>query len=206
MQIPLLFPIALFGIVNMYVNERLLLAYYYKQPPIYDMDLHQESLRKVKLAPILCFLFGCWTFGNTHIFYNQADFKEYRNEKTNPNHYVFSDKGYDATQPSFIFFIIAVMVQFGNFNYSIFDKYFKIRSTRKLDLNEHLGTYWSCLSAYHQKLWYTSETYKRKVLKIKTISEDNLEILRKQKNEKSRTLIGYPNYDILSNLQYADMF
>jgi len=33
MQIPLLFPIALFGIFNMYMNERLLLAYYYKQPP-----------------------------------------------------------------------------------------------------------------------------------------------------------------------------
>lgn len=64
MQIPILFPIALFGIFNMYMNERLLLAYYYKQPPMYDMELHLESLARVRMAPILCFLLGYWSIGN----------------------------------------------------------------------------------------------------------------------------------------------
>ena len=36
MNLPLLFPIALFGIFNMLVVEKLCLAYYYKQPPMYD--------------------------------------------------------------------------------------------------------------------------------------------------------------------------
>ena len=64
MFIPILFPITLFGIFNMYINERLLLAYYYKKPPMYDMELHMESLMRVRLAPILCFLMGFWSLGN----------------------------------------------------------------------------------------------------------------------------------------------
>ena len=40
MNIPLLFPIALVGIINMYIVERLTLAYYYQQPPMYDAKLN----------------------------------------------------------------------------------------------------------------------------------------------------------------------
>jgi hypothetical protein len=65
MQIPLLFPIALFGIFNMYMNERLLLAYYYKKPPMYDLALHLEALTRIRFAPILCFLLAFWNMNNT---------------------------------------------------------------------------------------------------------------------------------------------
>ena len=34
--LPMLFPIALFGLINNYFTERILLAYYYKQPPMLD--------------------------------------------------------------------------------------------------------------------------------------------------------------------------
>lgn len=33
LAIPMLFPITMFGIFNMYVCERLMMAYYYRQPP-----------------------------------------------------------------------------------------------------------------------------------------------------------------------------
>ena len=64
MCVPLLFPITLFGIFNMYMNDRLLLAYFYKQPPKYDMDIHLESLSELYMAPILSFLLGYWALGN----------------------------------------------------------------------------------------------------------------------------------------------
>ena len=41
---PVLFPIALFGIFNMYLLERLLMAYYYRQPPMLDGRLDTWSL------------------------------------------------------------------------------------------------------------------------------------------------------------------
>jgi len=65
MMIPILFPLALFGFFNMYVNERILLAYYYKQPPVYDLDLHLEALKKVKVAPLLMFMLSYWAIGNS---------------------------------------------------------------------------------------------------------------------------------------------
>lgn len=38
--LPVLFPIAAFTFFNMYVVERVLLAYYYKLPPTYDEKLN----------------------------------------------------------------------------------------------------------------------------------------------------------------------
>ena len=64
MLLPILFPIALFAFVNLYVNERLLLAYYYQQPPIYDDELIRSSITIMKGAPVLMFLMGYWALGN----------------------------------------------------------------------------------------------------------------------------------------------
>ena len=44
MFIPILFPITLFGIFNMYVVERLCLAYYFRQPPLYDAKLNLAAI------------------------------------------------------------------------------------------------------------------------------------------------------------------
>lgn len=69
-MMPILFPIALFAFVNLYVNERLLLAYYYQQPPVYDDELVRLTVHYMKLAPLLMFLMGTWSLGNRQIFYN----------------------------------------------------------------------------------------------------------------------------------------
>jgi hypothetical protein len=69
-----------------------------------------------------------------------------------------------------------------------------------------MGTYWSNLSAFDQKLWYACETYKRKVLNIKTISDESLEILRKDDNYKEKSIEGTPNYEIIQNIEYAERF
>ena len=37
---PIIVPIALLGIFNMYCVERLALAYYYRQPPMFDEKLN----------------------------------------------------------------------------------------------------------------------------------------------------------------------
>ena len=42
--IPLLIPIALIGIINMYLVERLSLAYYYRVPPMYDHRMNKSAI------------------------------------------------------------------------------------------------------------------------------------------------------------------
>ena len=71
MFIPLLFLTTLFGIFNMYVVERLCLAYYYKQPPLYDAKLNLAAIKILKGAPILMFALGYWFLSNRQIFFNE---------------------------------------------------------------------------------------------------------------------------------------
>ena len=43
MFLPILFPIALLGLVNRYIYEKLTIAYYYKEPPKYDNKLIETA-------------------------------------------------------------------------------------------------------------------------------------------------------------------
>ena len=61
--LPILFPIALFTFFNMYVMERILVAYYYIQPPMYGDELDNLTLKYMKLAPLFIVFFGYWFLG-----------------------------------------------------------------------------------------------------------------------------------------------
>jgi hypothetical protein len=76
MFIPILWFITLIGIINFHLAERLLLAYWYRQPPMFDGTLHQYSLNILSFAPLYMFAFGYWAMGNRSIFYyDRIDFK-----------------------------------------------------------------------------------------------------------------------------------
>lgn len=62
--IPVLFPIAALGIINMYVCEKFCLLYYYRKPPMYDDKLQKEALAILKNAPMFMFILGYWAMGN----------------------------------------------------------------------------------------------------------------------------------------------
>jgi len=70
MFIPVLFPIALFGIFNIYVVERMTLAWFYRQPPSFDGKLNDAAIAVLKLAPIGMFTLGYWALGNRQIFFD----------------------------------------------------------------------------------------------------------------------------------------
>lgn len=67
---PIMFPIALIGIFNMYCVERMSLAYYYRQPPMFDEKLNQRAIDLLQGAPILMFMVSYWALGNRQIFFN----------------------------------------------------------------------------------------------------------------------------------------
>jgi hypothetical protein len=108
MMIPMLFPIALLGFINMYINERLLLAYYYKQPPMYDMELHTIVLKHIKQAPFLMFLLGYWAIGNRQLFDKVLSTKIYDHIPSNPDHHLFSPE-WDATYVCLIYLAVYVV-------------------------------------------------------------------------------------------------
>ena len=62
--LPILWPICFFGIINNYFCERCLLAYYYKQPPMYDNRLNDRALNTLKFCPVIFLMMGYWYLGN----------------------------------------------------------------------------------------------------------------------------------------------
>lgn len=68
--LPILYPIALFAFLVLYVQERLLICYYYRQPPMYDDKMTMNTLRIVQWAPLTGLLIGYWMLSNNQIFDN----------------------------------------------------------------------------------------------------------------------------------------
>ena len=62
--IPILFPIALIGMINLYTTNQVMLAYVCKRPPTYDESMTITTIRLLKLAPLLYALMGAWLFSN----------------------------------------------------------------------------------------------------------------------------------------------
>ena len=64
LSMPLLFPILLFSLINIYWLERYMFAYYYQKPRLSGIKLHRYSLFCLQFAPVFMMLFGYWQLGN----------------------------------------------------------------------------------------------------------------------------------------------
>ena len=62
--LPILFPIALFGMIVLYVTNRIQLAYWNRRPPIYDQKMNLTAIKMLAVAPILYILVGAWIYSN----------------------------------------------------------------------------------------------------------------------------------------------
>ena len=61
---PILFPIACISFVVLYFQEKTMLYYGYRVPPMYDERLSQNVLDTLQTAPILLVVFGYWMASN----------------------------------------------------------------------------------------------------------------------------------------------
>ncbi len=84
--IPILFPIALLSLFVFYVFERLLVAYSYREPPLFDQSLNREVIKLLMLAPILYCSFGFWMYSNNQIFDKDLYFMETYSQHMITNH------------------------------------------------------------------------------------------------------------------------
>lgn len=66
--IPLLFPIAVFAFLVLYLMEKVMIYYSYRQPPMYDNVLNNSVLNLLQYAPLLFLSVGYWMFSNHQLF------------------------------------------------------------------------------------------------------------------------------------------
>jgi hypothetical protein len=64
LAIPVLFPIAMVTMINLYITEKILFAYFYRKPPMYGGGMNVGALAILAYAPIFMLCFGYWQLGN----------------------------------------------------------------------------------------------------------------------------------------------
>ena len=152
---PILFPITFFTLINMYVSERFLFAYYYRKPPVFGGGMNDGALKILTYAPWFMICFGYWQLGNRQIFFNEISEKLIKKEEYDPNHKLFDySKGLNHTAlfllyiPLFGFFrpFIKLLRRIASF-FKFFNQPKGIDLDWNIDLNidEDLGNYWNCL-------------------------------------------------------------
>lgn len=77
--LPILFPIAVVGFVNMYLSEKYMFAYFYRKPPLFDNKINEGALNILQVAPLFLIGMGYWQLSNRQIFFNEVDARVHKN-------------------------------------------------------------------------------------------------------------------------------
>lgn len=181
--IPALFPIAAFGILNMYVVEKFALLYYYRKPPMYDDKLQKDALKVLRFAPVPMFILGYWAMGSPAIFFNEKALRVNNNDVEDPLHSLINAHGLNHTHWMlfivFMYFVKKIIID-------TIGKCIKAccqycceaqwdEDVLGMDIKEPIGSYWDSLTGDDQKIWYASEIYSKFRFGITSVEDDALE-------------------------------
>jgi len=61
---PVLFPLGFLSLFLFYTTERLMIAYSYVKPPMYNSKTNQKTLQIMLMAPIVYCINGAWVYSN----------------------------------------------------------------------------------------------------------------------------------------------
>ena len=167
--LPCLIPICLLGIVSSYVTDKILLAYYFSQPPQYDKEMLTYVIKTLKFAPTPMFLIGYWVLSNRQVFYDQSDrYTNWGRNLPSPDHYLFGPllepiKKRDITlcKPSHLMFLVGLIWFIGALS-----TVNPLKFVRKHDEDAHITSetedykeYFTTLSPMQRQEWIATELY-----------------------------------------------
>lgn len=206
MALPILFPIAALTFINVYLCERLGIAYWYTKPPEYGDDLNNLAIKYMFWAPILFLAFGYWTVGNKQMFNNAVY------PLTNPNMPIQTGHtGIPWTNngPSMAFFtmfmLYCMVICCGPCIKALLTKFHLNQQEEEEEVDEALGNFFECIPELQRKDWLATEVSNANRLGIKTMGQGVFEQMRTIQG-KRRVLKNTPSYEILMNPTYQTMF
>lgn len=204
LALPILFPIAAFTFLNLYIVERILITYYHPKPPMYDDRLNKAAIQLLRWAPVFMLFFGYWCLGNKQIFNNTVNPVVFSNAPIVTSHYGLPNDG-----PELPLFVLGFAFVF----YLLFSRAFQYLSRKvgllgtdePMELDENLGSYFECVDPWNSKVWYAKTLYCEKQLGMKTMSEWELSMLATSKTHK-KSMKEPCNYEMMSNYKYQKLY
>mmetsp|Transcript_44012 Transcript_44012/g.42598 ORF Transcript_44012/g.42598 Transcript_44012/m.42598 type:complete len:185 (-) Transcript_44012:303-857(-) len=174
---PVLYPIALLTYIILYITERCLVFYYYKQPPAFDQKMTNTSLNILRWGPFLLFAMTYWILGNNQVFDNQVFVQEYTSNITFSGHSVIkdlSDYQFDQSMPCFFMAVLLlVCIPFGSLITSCLNACTGGSFEIKLNIDENLERYYDALDEDDKKFTVLEEENMRNNYKVKTLLDQN---------------------------------
>lgn len=203
LALPILFLIAAVTFINLLIMDKLCLTYYFQKPPMYDDRLNNSVLRLARWGPLFLLYFGYWCIGNKQIFDNTVNEIIYSNQPMDTSH-----TGLPYLGPDLPLFCMALATTIYLITSTPFKNLFLkcgcLKPEEEWDINEGLGTFFDCIDAWEQKLWYTKTVYNIKKLGLRKMDRWQVEELRNY-NSCKKVMHAPINYELLSNYKYAKM-
>lgn len=120
--LPVLFPVAAVSLFTLYMVEKLMVHYCYRQPPMYDASLNENVLRIMSFAPLLFLIFGYWMLTNVQLFSNTVLDIAYDQDNRLSGHVwtsLFSSASFSVRNPAmplllcfWVFFVLIMLNSF----------------------------------------------------------------------------------------------
>lgn len=206
LALPLMFPIGALTFINIYVVEKLCVAYWYQKPPMYGPGLNASALELMRWAPVVYFAFGYWIMGNKQIFNNTAPAILYTTQPipTDHNGWPWNENG-PSTPMFFMLIGFCVLLCCASCFRICLKKCDLVQDTDEIEVDENLGNYFETLPNHARKNWLATELNNSNRLGIKTMGFEAFEQMRtiQGKNKEMKNTISY---NILQNPIYTTAF
>ena len=210
--IPILFPIAAFAILVLWLVEKTMLYYAYRLPPMYDERLSESVLSLLYYAPLFYLGFGYWMASNKQLLSNE--YLEPKDRMTTPDIHlhtvdrVFAGDGLSAPAwPLLLLFFFFLLNQvFGSAVMRCLTSVFPSLEIGDIELDEDIDNYWSSLDEKDRNWAIKEDQHAMDKLGLQILTKRQKAALLSSQRTQGRTLQGCHSYDILANPLYFDDF
>jgi hypothetical protein len=212
--LPILIPIALVSLSVIYLLERILLAYHYRQPELTDHSLSGTAINLLLLGPLLYLSVGFWMYNNIQIFNNDVQYTAHFDD-----HYVTGHSLSSALLPPKLSQALPLLLAFAFFALIVTTHPLWMHKARRLlkveDLSEEKVekvNFYKSLTKLQREAIIREEEAMREVMGTGKISERTMQRLKscvsysEMGQGRETEIIGIPTYDILDNPKFQDKF
>lgn len=207
---PPLYAIACVAFVILYINERLLVCYYYREPPAFDEEMTVLTLDIVKYIPYLMLPMAFWQLGNRQIFEAVINDVEYKSDIRLSEHTLTS--AFTHMNPMYMTYNSAPLWMLAAiFVYSLLSRWFCPSTGDEEDeddqLVEGLADYYVALKTDDKALLIGQEETYIKQYGVKTFSDEQFAKLRSAETaDVEKIIMGVASYRMLDSLDYQQAF
>jgi hypothetical protein len=206
---PILYIVAFVAFIVLFINERVLVCYYYREPPSFDEEITMKAMNIIQWIPILALPIIFWQMGNRQIFETEVVQIDRASDVIMSNHDL--KNALSHTNPLYMtynsgpFFLFVIIIT-----------YYVLKWLKEVILDdeeeddqlcEGLSDYYDALEQTDKAVNIGSEKHYLERYKVRTFSEAQFDRLQKSGTaELEKIIMGCGTYRPLDNLKYQQEF